>query len=201
MTTPLSYRIRTAEHRDLDAVIALRRYAEQWLADAGIDQWTSSATGDRVIKEHFEDSHSFIVEDQTGEVTASLALGDGDADFWTPGELTAPALYLYKFIIGPGARGTGLGDVLLDWACYQAELAWAVFLRLDCHRTNTGLHDYYLARGFYHLGTRTAEGRASGALFERIAETRLAKPARVELVDATDGSGHLFASPPRTATV
>lgn len=200
MTTPLTYRIRQADQSDLPAVLGLRRYAEQWLAASGINQWTSSATGDRVITEHFEQSRSYVVENEVGTVSAALALGDGDPDFWTPAELAAPALYLYKFITGPAARGTGLGDVLLDWACYQAELGWATFLRLDCHRTNTGLHQYYRSRGFYQLGTRYAEGRMSGALFERIAETRLAKPARVTLVDATEG-GQLFASPPQSAAV
>lgn len=201
MTTHPTYRIRYAEPTDMDAVIALRRYAERWLADAGIDQWTSSATGDRVITEHFENSRNYIVEDEAGSVAAALALGDGDADFWTPAELTAPALYLYKFIIGPADRGTGLGDVLLDWACYQAELAWATHLRLDCHRTNTALHRYYLGRGFYHLGTRSAEGRDSGALFERVAESRLARPVRVALVDATEPGEPMFAVPARTAAV
>jgi GNAT superfamily N-acetyltransferase len=199
--TQLTYRIRYSDPSDLPGVIGLRRYAEQWLADAGIDQWTSSITGDRVITEHFEHSNSYVVEDEAGRLVAALSLGEGDSDFWTPAELAAPALYLYKFITGPTARGTGLGDVLLDWACCQAELTWATHLRLDCHRTNTGLHRYYLERGFYHVDTRAAEGRASGALFERVAETRLARPARVALVDATESSGRVFAEPPRAAAV
>jgi GNAT superfamily N-acetyltransferase len=196
-----TYRIRWSNPEDLDAVIALRRYAEQWLATAGIPQWTSSETGDRIIKQHFENSRSFVVEDEPGDVVAAFALGAGDPDFWTERELAQPASYLYKFITGPTARGTGLGDVLLDWACYQAELAGGLYLRLDCHRTNTGLHEYYRRRGFYEVDNRRAEGRDSGALFERIAETRLAVPARVTLVDMTDLEEHVFATPPRSAAV
>lgn len=199
MTTP-SYRLRPAEHDDLDAVIALRRYAEQWLAEAGIDQWTSRVTGDRVIQEHFDNGNSYVVQDQHHSIVAAFALGAGDPDFWTPDELAEPAQYLYKFITGPTARGTGLGDVLLDWACYQAELQGALYLRLDCHRTNIGLHRYYIDRGFYSVGFRSAEGRMSGALFERISETRRAVPARVELVDATYGD-RLFTAPQRSAAV
>lgn len=192
MTAP-TYRIRPATPDDLDDVIDLRRYAEEWLAAAGVEQWTSSSTGDRVIREHFDDGRLFVVEDQAGYVVASLALGAGDPDFWTPAELREPAMYLYKFIIGPTARGTGLGDVLLDWACHQVEMYRCLYLRLDCHRSNTGLHDYYLRRGFTHLDTRIAEGRMSGALFERLSETRLAHAA-VQLVDGTDGDS-LFNRP------
>jgi GNAT superfamily N-acetyltransferase len=196
-----TYRIRYSSPEDLDAVIALRRYAEDWLAAAGISQWTSSATGDRIIREHFENSRSFVVEDETDTVAAAFALGTGDADFWTPQELAQPASYLYKFIVGASARGTGLADVLLDWACYQAELIGGLYLRLDCHRTNTGLHEYYRRRGFYDVDNRPAVGRDSGALFERIAETRLASPARVTLVDMTDLEEHVFVTPPRSAAV
>lgn len=187
-----TYRLRYSDPTDLDAVIALRRYAEQWLADAGITQWTSSEKGDRQIRQHFENSRSFIVEDETGTTVASFALGTGDTDFWTARELAVPASYLYKFILGPAVRGTGLGDVLLDWACYQAELIGGLYLRLDCHRSNTGLHEYYRRRGFYPVDNREAAGRDSGALFERIAETRLAQPARVTLVDMTDPGEHVF---------
>lgn len=196
MTAP-TYRIRPAAPDDLQAVIGLRRYAEHWLADAGIEQWTKSDYGDRIIKEHFDDGRTFVVDDQAGDVVASLALGNGDPDFWTPAELREPAMYLYKFITGPTARGTGLGDVLLDWACHQVEMYRCLYLRLDCHRTNTGLHRYYLNRGFTHLDTRSAEGRQSGALFERMAETRLSHAA-VQLVDGMDGDS-LF-NRPATAT-
>jgi GNAT superfamily N-acetyltransferase len=194
--TAATYRIRPAEPTDLDAVIALRRYAEQWLAAAGVEQWTSSAKGDRAIRDHFNDGRTYVVVDQAAAVVASLALGQGDPDFWTPAELDAPAMYLYKFITGPTVRGTGLGDVLLDWASYKAEMYRCLWLRLDCHRTNTGLHRYYQARGFQLLDVRSAPDRDSGALFERAAEVRLARPARVGLVDATEyASGVTFAEP------
>ena len=198
--TAQTYRIRPAEPADLDDVIELRRYAEEWLAAAGIEQWTSSSTGDRVIREHFEDGRTYVVDDQDGHVVASLALGSGDPDFWTPEELADPAMYLYKLIIGPAARGTGLGDVLLDWACYKAEMYRCLWLRLDCHRTNTGLHRYYLERGFHQVDVRSAPGRQSGALFERFTETRKAVPPRVGLIDATEfTSGVVFAEPREAA--
>lgn len=194
-----TYRIRGAGQSDLGDVIGLRRYAEGWLASAGIEQWTSSETGERVISAQIETGSTYVVEDPSGRVVGSLALDDGDPDFWTPEELNDPALYLYKFILGPESRGSGLGDVLLDWACYQAELGWALWLRLDCRRDNPGLHRYYSQRGFTHLDTRTAPGRQTGALFERAAELRTARQPAVELIDGTAGDC-VFARPVRRAT-
>jgi GNAT superfamily N-acetyltransferase len=192
VTAP-TYRIRPAGPDDLEDVVELRRYAEEWLAAAGINQWTNSSTGDRAIREHFDDGRLFVVEDHAGYVVASLALGPGDPAFWTPSELGEPALHLFKFMAGPTARGTGLGDVLLDWACHQVETADCLHLRLDCWRTNAGLHQYYVRRGFTQLDTRSAPGRMSGALFERPAAIRLASVG-VQLVDGTDGDA-LFNRP------
>ncbi len=100
-------------------------------------------------------------------------------------ERSQPALHLYKFIIRSDHRGTGLGDVLLDWACHRAELAGSLWLRLDCWRDNIRLHDYYLRRGFRYLETRTHPVRMSGAMFERPANVRLATDAHVRLIDRT----------------
>lgn len=184
MTT---YHIRVAGDDDVDAVLALRRHAEDWLKEAGIEQWTKSDYGARVIKGWIGAGSTFVVSTDEGEVIGSLSLDAGDPDFWTAEELTAPALYLYKFIVRSDHRGTGLGDVLLDWSGYRTELSGNLLLRLDCWRDNTGLHKYYLDRGFEYLTTRPHPTRMSGALFERPAELRLARSVPIELLDQTLG--------------
>lgn len=185
MTT--TYHVRVAGEQDVDAVVSLRRHAEDWLREAGIEQWTRSAYGARVIEGWIGAGSTFVVSTDDGEIIGSLSLDAGDPDFWTDDELKAPACYLYKFIIRSDHRGTGLGDVLLDWSCYRTELAGNLWLRLDCWRDNTGLHKYYLDRGFHYLTTRTHPVRMSGALFERPAELRLARQTAVRLVDHNMG--------------
>lgn len=203
-----TYRVRAAMEADLPAVIGLRRYAEAWLRDAGINQWTSASTGDRVIREHFDAGTTYVVEQLAdasdlehqdsaagGKVVGAFSIGEGDPDFWTEGERRQPAVYLYKFTLGPEARGTGLGDVVLDWVCAEAEQRWALWVRLDCNRDNTGLHRYYEDRAFFHRETRSAPGRASGALFERLAERQTVTNPRVVLIDATGREPVVFAAP------
>jgi GNAT superfamily N-acetyltransferase len=165
----------------------LRRHAEQWLKNAGIEQWTATAYGARVIQGWIGAGSTFVIESPDGEVIGSLSLDNGDPDFWTPDELAQPATYLYKFILRSDYRGTGLGDLLLDWASYRTELAGNLWLRLDCWRDNVGLHNYYLQRGFTHLETRSHPVRMSGALFERPAELRLVKEPTIRLIDETVG--------------
>jgi GNAT superfamily N-acetyltransferase len=182
-----TYHVRAAGEQDVDAVVALRRHAEDWLRSAGIEQWTKSAYGARVMKGWIGAGSTFVVETDDNEIIGRLSLDAGDPTFWTEHEMRAPALYLYKFIIRSDHRGTGLGDVLLDWSSYRTEMAGGLWLRLDCWRDNTGLHKYYLDRGFQYLTTRTHPVRMSGTLFEKPAELRLATDRHAKLIDYTLG--------------
>lgn len=177
--------LRLATDRDFSAVMRLRIHAEQWLAAAGIEQWTDRVVGEQIIRRHLARGVTFVVESSDSEVIASFALDDGDPAFWTPEELGEPAAYLYKFMIDSRYRGTGLGDVLLDWACRRAAADGAAVLRLDCWKTNLGLQKYYLRHGFTYLGVRDVRGNPSGALFERPAERQRSAVTTIHLVDQT----------------
>jgi GNAT superfamily N-acetyltransferase len=175
------YTIRTATDADLDTLTALRRYAESWLREAGIEQWTDHTRGMAVIKAGIAAATTHVVLDDRGETVASLTLNGPDPDFWTAADAPDTALYLYKFMIGPKARGTGLGDALLNWACTQAQQHGKTWLRLDCWRTNTRLRTYYLRRGFTPLRIVQAPGRNSGALMQRLPSC--ARPTTITVRD------------------
>ncbi len=172
MNTPGPYTIRRATPEDLDTLLNLRCYAETWLRAAGIAQWTDHERGARVIRAGIDDGVTHAVTDPAGTLVASLTLNGPDPDFWTPQDDPDNALYLYKFMIGPQGRGTGLGDALLDWACDQAQSRGKQWLRLDCWRTNTGLQTYYARRGFQLLRIVELPWRSSGALMQRPAHLR-----------------------------
>lgn len=179
-----TYTIRHASWDDVDDVIALRVHAEDWLHAAGIDQWTVRQTGVNGVQKGIADGTSYVIEHED-TVIGSFTIGQADLDFWTVSEALQPAAYLYKFMIRSDHRGTGLGDQVLDWVCASAEASGRPVVRLDCWKSNTLLHMYYLRRGFKRVGLRHAPGRQSGALFERPSNLRIAEQ-RVELVDATD---------------
>lgn len=163
---------RKATPHDTDDIIALRLYSEEWLHAAGIDQWHDTQRGIRNIRDGINAGETWIVDDPEGGAAGTLTLGGSDPDFWSAKE-SRDSLYLYKFMVGPKWRGTGLGDELLDWACAQAQKAGKLWLRLDCWRSNRALQGYYRRRGFRHVRTVVVEGRGSGALFERSAKTRM----------------------------
>lgn len=165
-------RIRLANESDLDAVVGLRIAAEERLHAAGIDQWHDRERGIRNLREGIRDGVTSVVTDPSGRVVATASLAGPDPDWWREEDAPGSALYLYKLIINDDWRGTGLGDEILDWACWRAEEEGKSAVRLDCWRTNTALQEYYKARGFRHVRTESAPGRGSGALFERPVGTR-----------------------------
>jgi GNAT superfamily N-acetyltransferase len=158
--------LRLASEGDVPAMVTMRREAEQWLADRGIEQWTEKwvQVGDEKLHRATRQRRAWVLE-VDGEVGATFTLGGPDEDLWSVDD--GPALYLYKMMVARRHAGTGLGELLLNWAVDKAARHGYPWLRLDTWPNNTGLRAYYKQQGFSHVRTVRVPGRDTGALFQR----------------------------------
>jgi acetyltransferase (GNAT) family protein len=163
--------IARAEMPDLPDVLTLLNGAADWLHSRGVDQWPHEFTAERMAR-GVAMAETWLVRDENGVPAGTMRLTtDADPDFWTADEAAEGALYLSGLAIT--REHAGLGALMLRWAAdYAAQLGWR-WLRLDARRDNTGLHRYYLDRGWRYLRTVNAPWRFSGALFDL--------PARADL--------------------
>jgi len=168
------YTVRLAEDDDLPSLIALRTEAEAWLRAKGIQQWTDDYFdyARDVLADSVRRGAAWVVESD-GQVVATVTLNGPDMDFWSPEDVTEPALYLGKMIVARSQAGRDLGGTIMNWASLEAASHGQRWLRIDVRRDNTALHHYYLARGFEHIRTvRPAQRRTeSGWLAQRRAGT------------------------------
>lgn len=148
-------------------MVSLRREAEQWLAERGIEQWTAKwvQTGTEKIERATRQQRAWVVEAADGNVGATVTLGGPDEDLWHVED--GPALYLYKLMVARRWAGRGLGALIIDWAVDLAAQHGYPCLRLDTWPSNPGLMDYYRDQGFDHVRTENIPGRDTGALFQR----------------------------------
>ncbi|MFF3735184.1 GNAT family N-acetyltransferase [Streptomyces sp. NPDC002476] len=162
-------KLRRATPADATALMALRIEAEQWLVQAGIDQWRNPRTRGPALAKWMLDvdgGRTWIVEDSHA-VLATVTLASPDMDFWRENDHPQNALYIAKLITARSAKNSHLGGRLLDWAAGQAQQQGKSWIRLDCWRSNTRLQQYYLREGFRHVRTERPEHRLSGWLGER----------------------------------
>lgn len=170
---------------ELPLVLELLDEAARWLNERGIKQWPARFTGAedwRIerIRAYIDNGHTWLVRINTTAVaTFTLSAADPDyADGWPDGPDTG--LYIYRMATHREFAGHDIGDHILNWSSTRATALGYHWLRLDCHRDNPDLQDYYKARGFERVGTLVrvindpvsgdANGRyvrASGALFQR----------------------------------
>lgn len=83
----------------------------------------------------------------------------------------------------------GIGGELLDYASQLVAGTGRRWLRPDCAKNNTRLHDYYRAHGFNHLRTIDLPHHESGALFQRPAARTpdFDLPRRLRVLTITPG--------------
>lgn len=163
------HRIRTAGPQDEAALMKLFEARVSWLRDChGSDQWSSVGLWREKIARNLKAGATRVlcldgVPDKiAGTITVSRV---GDSQFWGPSP--GSALYLAKLATDPELSGMGLGGLLLDWAVDYANRINLKEVRLDAWKTSTGLHQYYLARGWTFHETVDDAMRQSGALFSR----------------------------------
>jgi len=151
---------------NLADVLAVLNGAADQLHARGLDQWPAGFGAER-IGPYLARGEMWLVRDEDGQAVATVrAIADADPDFWTSAESRDLALYVEKLARTPKAP-PGTGTMLLRWITDRAASLGYSWVRLDAWRTNTGLHRYYLDRGWTYLRTVEAPGRRSGALFQR----------------------------------
>lgn len=157
-----------ASEAERELVHQLRDDAAAWLAGRGIDQYTTGphSRSDRAHDDidRLFDAGQFVGVSDDGRITAVIAITEPDPDFWSPEEMAEPQAYLTRFHVAE--HGKFHGFKLLA-ALKAAEVRHgSKWLRLDCWRTNTRLHEYYRRQGFKRVRTEVVPGRASGELFQ-----------------------------------
>ncbi|WP_433032441.1 GNAT family N-acetyltransferase [Actinomycetospora sp. CA-053990] len=159
--------VRSAGPDDLHAVLNLFREATAWLASKNVDQWQWEPRVEQV-RGDIEDGNVFVGEDEDGRIIATVTVDTfADADFWGPEDDPDSALYVHRMIVARDHAGLGIGDELTSWVEQFAGALGYDHVRLDCYRSNTGLHHYYKTHGWTHVRTVDAPWRPSGSLFQR----------------------------------
>ena len=140
-----------ASSDDVDAIHALRRSLEDWMAANGTVQWPQGSLPRERIAAQVDAGEWHVVRDGAGLV-ATVRLLWSDPDFW--GDDDTPAVYVHGLMVDRGHTGEGLGTALLDWAAERGRAAGAGLFRLDCRTTNPVIRAYYEAYGFTAVGQR-----------------------------------------------
>ncbi len=138
---------------DAAAILGLRKAAERWLAERGIEQWHPGEISLADVRGQVAAGEWHVACD-AGRVRAALRLLWSDP-VWGGDQ---PAVYVHGLVIDRAQAGGGLGAGLLDWAAAQCRRAGVAVLRLDCVEDNSGLRRYYARLGFREVGRRDFDG-------------------------------------------
>ena len=182
--------IRPATNNDeFEVAMGLLTQRIQWLRDRGSDQWATWEKWRNKLIPALAAGDIWLLWDR-GEAIGTVTVEfTGDPDFWTPVELAEPAAYVSKLAVRLDRAGQELGALLLAWAGDLAFHQGCRYLRLDAWKTNEGLHDYYLSRGWTYLRTSSHPGRRSGALFQRPAAPMAPQPVELRTIARRDERG------------
>ncbi len=176
-----SVRIERARPEELGDVVKILDDAAGWLRDQGIEQWPDSFSEDATwrmdrIRSYVECGLTYLVKDESGLSLATFTLSSAADPQFAHGWPDSPDLggYVFRMAVLRSAAGRDLGNVMLDYAGAQVGRWGKPWLRIDVHRHNRKLQEYYERRGFVKVAEVTAPDlsipgriRGSGTLMQR----------------------------------
>jgi GNAT superfamily N-acetyltransferase len=166
-----------ARPEDLDVVMGVLNDATAWLHAVGIDyQWKyplPQSSWDRTAR-GLDHGETFLARGPDGRAIGTLRLEWTDKYGAWP---VAPdvAGYMRSLATTANVRGTGIGAILVRWACQQAADRERRYLRLRCCGENPVLCRFYEGLGFQLRG-HVQEKAWAAALYELELESALVYP-------------------------
>jgi GNAT superfamily N-acetyltransferase len=199
-----TFSVSVAKPEDLPTVLSILDDAAGWLHERGIEQWPESFSSDATwrtdrIRTYVEHGLTYLARDESGRPIATFTLSRAaDPQFahgWPDGPEDAG--YIFRMAVLREAAGQDMGGQLLDWAADEVGKWGLSWLRLDVHRFNLELQEYYNRRGFEKVGEVTAPDlsvpgrvRGSGALMQRA--TMKGKDVTTDVNYDPDGSAAIW---------
>jgi GNAT superfamily N-acetyltransferase len=138
-----------------------------WLAERGIEQWTSppEPAVAQMLAREIAAGEVYLVRASEGRlVQGMLRFEWQDSELWP--RANGSAGYVQTFMVRPANQGQACGAAMLRWAGEHVRARGRRYLRLDCMAGKAVLRRYYAGLGFRDCGVASA-GSYTGALFER----------------------------------
>ena len=161
----MKYAFEKAGEEWIDPVIELIRKRVEWMDEAGIRQWNTTAYLSVYPRSCFEayvrKGWLYVLKDEEGRLAAAAALFEHDAR-WP--EKKDRAFYVHHLAGDPERRGAG--SVFLKECEALARRMGKEYIRLDCDTENAFLNRYYESRGY------TEEGRCTDGAYTGIRRSK-----------------------------
>jgi hypothetical protein len=173
-TAPMQIALAGEQH--LPAVLGLIEDARSWLCTKGTNQWENPwpdrAARDKRVLAGLRNEKTWIVWDgdvAAGTVTITPRRNNA---VWSNSactcDLAERAVFIHRLITSRKYAGLDLGAELIAWAGLRGGREYgAKWIRIDVWTDNTGLHEYYMSKGFKRCGTCANRKYPSGALFQK----------------------------------
>jgi GNAT superfamily N-acetyltransferase len=174
VVAPLQIARANAQH--LNTVLGLIEDARSWLWRKNTDQWEKpwpdpAGRDERVLAGLRHDKTWIVWDGDIAAATITITTRRNNAVWANPActaNLAERAVFVHRLITSREYAGSGLGAQVIDWAglrgCREYGAKW---IRIDVWRTNTGLNDYYMSKGFRPCGICADLDYPSGALFQK----------------------------------
>lgn len=143
--------IRASEIKDLNSVMGIYERARRFMqAQGNSNQWINGYPSEELIKQEIGNNHSFVCENENGEIVGTFCFIIGDDPTYTRidnGKWLNDHPYGTIHRLASSGKEKGVSDKCIQWCFTQCKN-----IRADTHHDNTIMQSILKKHGFEECG-------------------------------------------------
>lgn len=163
---------RMAEEADINHILNIMHQAQEYLKEAGIDQWQNGYPNVETIKKDIENEHGYVLS-SAGKIAGTIAISfDGEKTYnniyegvWLTQDQYA---VIHRLAVDGGLKGMGLASVMISETEKLCRRKAVSGIRVDTHERNTSMQRLLKKNGFRYCGIIYLEDGSKRLAFEKI---------------------------------
>ncbi len=169
------FNIRKSTNKDLDKIMQLIEYAQQFFYDANINQWQNGYPNTEVILQDIAAGESYVVCDKYDTIVATAMISfAGEATYaeidgkWISNN-DAKYAVVHRIAVHPSNKGQGIAAFILHKVMEMLTQHNATSLRIDTHRENAAMQSVINRMQFEYCGIIYVDDRQERLAYEKLA--------------------------------
>lgn len=163
---------RRAVEADINHILNIIHQAQEYLKEAGIDQWQNGYPDMETIKRDIENKHGYVLSN-AGKIAGTIAVSfDGEKTYNDiyEGVWLTPDRYavIHRLAVDGSLKGTGLASLMINEAEKICRRKTVSGIRVDTNEKNISMQRLLKKNGFAYCGIIYLEDRSKRLAFEKI---------------------------------
>ena len=156
---------------DIEDILNIIRQAQEYLKDAGIDQWQNGYPNKETIEKDIKEEHSYVLVENNKVIATAAISFDEEKTYSTifEGSWLSDKTYavIHRIAVERSLKGSGLASIIIKETERLSLQKGVASIKVDTHKNNLSMQRFLEKNGFSYCGIIYLEDGSKRLAYEK----------------------------------